>query len=234
MDIKDNSSQEKIYSTINKTLSDALKIIKFLIYPLSLIFIFIVIFWGVDIINLNNDLNNIKNGLELKLKEIELKQRETNLVAEEKLKLLNEKLITIDSSFAVLEDSYNQALNESNKELFKLKANSKKLSEFSNTIESSISSAIERYKNVQKKYSSEIEYASKGAEQRKKDIEAIFRQSRTLLINLAEIIENTTTYIEENSKGSIVDDTYDFDKIKLLKEKLKLQLDEFRKKLNRD
>lgn len=232
MENKEISPQEKIYSTINKTLSDAVRLIKFLVWPLSVIFIFIVIFWGVDIIKLNSELDNIKEGLDLKLVEIDLKQRETNLLAEEKLNLLNQKLAYIDSSFTKLERAYNQALLESNKELEKLKTNSKNLSEFSTTIESSTESAVEKYKNAQEKYSTEIEYASKGAEERKRDIEESFQKSKVLLLSLAEIIETTNNYINESSRGSIVDESYDFAKVKSLNEKLNSQLKEFRSRIN--
>src|SRR3989304_7250545 len=131
MEENKSNSQEKFYSFLTKTLSDWIHLIKYLVYPITIIFIIIFFIWGIDIIQLNSELNNIKTNLDLKIKEIDIKQRETNVIAEEKLKLLNAQLKYIDSSFTELETSYNDALKESNEELSKLKANSKNLSDFS-------------------------------------------------------------------------------------------------------
>ena len=231
MEENKSNSQEKFYSFLTKTLSDWIHLIKYLVYPITIIFIIIFFIWGIDIIQLNSELNNIKTNLDLKIKEIDIKQRETNVIAEEKLKLLNAQLKYIDSSFTELETSYNDALKESNEELSKLKANSKNLSDFSSTIKYSISSALEEYKKAQNKYSAEIEYASKGADQRKKDIEEIFQQSKKLLLSVAEIIENTNLYIEESTKATLVLESYDAEKVKSLNKKLKTQLETLRKTL---
>lgn len=232
MEENKSNPQEEFYSKLTKTLSDWLKLVKYLLYPITIVFIILFIIWGIDIIQLNNELSNIKNNLDLKIKEIDIKQRETNLIAEEKLKILNEKLKSIDSSFSELESSYINALNESNDELSKLKTNSQNLNSFSNTIKNSMASALEDYKKAQNKYSTEIEYATKGADQRKKDIEEIFQQSKKLLLSITEIIENTNLYIEENVKGTIVDSSYDTEKVRALSKKLKIQLEALKKVLN--
>jgi len=225
-------SQERLYSVLTKTFSDGIHIIKYLIYPITIIFVIIFIFWGIDIIQLNNELDNIKVNLDQKIKEIDLKQRETNIMAEEKLKLLNTRLIYIDSSFSTLEDSYNKALKESNEELSKLIANSKSIGDFSKTIKASISSALNEYKKAQNKYSAEIEYASKGADQRKKDIEEIFQRSKNLSLNLATMIENTNSYIEQYVKAFEMSQDYDKDpKVKSLKSKMQKEIEDFRKEV---
>ena len=212
-------TQEKIYTNLNKLISSTITSIKWFIYPLIIIFIFVAflfaIFYGMDIVNLDKELNSIKSNLDLKLKDIDIKERETNLVVQESLAILKKKQEEIDS-----------ALITSNGELAKLTNNSKTLSEYSNSIKQTINEA----KN---KYSSEIEYATKGADQRKKDIEQNFQESNKLLLNLADIIENTTHYIEENSRGLIADESYDATKVKLLNRQLKQQLIDFKKKLQK-
>jgi hypothetical protein len=234
MESDNNSPQEKLYSLLNKTTSDVLRIIKYLIYPLSMIFILIVIFWGVDIIKLNNELSNIKESLDIKLDKIDVKQRETNLVADEKLVILKSKLEHIDSTFSKMEKEYEHALQISNTELKKLQSSSNNVSDYSMTIETALNNSLKDYEKAKNKYSTEIEYASKGAEQRKKDIEQMFQESKKLLLQLTDIIENTNNYIEENVKVAIVTEPYDESKIKLLSSQLKQQLKSIRKQLQKN
>lgn len=233
MEEGNNSAQEKFYGIINKTLSDAIKLLKYAIYPLAIAIILVVVIWGVDIIKLHAQLENIKSGLDLKIQAIDIKQRETNVIAEEKLTLLKKKLSSIDSSFSALENEYKKALKESNNELIKLKNNSKNVGDISKSINDAMNSTLKDYEEIKIKYSTEIEYASKGADQRKKDIEKIFQDSKLLLLNLAEIIENTNQYIEEKVRGTIADDSYDATKVKLLNQQLKQQLFNFRKQLQK-
>lgn len=221
--------QEKIYQTLNKTLTDSFRIIKYLIWPISILFIVVVIFWGVDIYKLRNELDNIKQSLDLKKVEIDLAQRETNIKAIESLNALKIKLEKIDSTFGNLEAEYMEALRESNEQLASLRTNADRLSEFSNVIQSNTNKSIDEYKEIQLRYSEEIKYASIGADQRKKDMEKMFRESTELMLDLTYIIETMSQYSEEGDRGSLVIQGYDAEKVERLRNRLNSQITEFRK-----
>ncbi|MBI3123871.1 MAG: hypothetical protein HYZ10_05655 [Ignavibacteriales bacterium] len=231
MEENNNSMQEKFYGTINKALSDAIRLLKYAVYPLVISLIIVVVVWGVDIIKLHAQLENIKSGLDLKIQEIDVKQRETNLIAEEKLNILKKRLSSIDSSFSLLESEYKSALMESNEELNKLKNNSRNVGNFSKSINNELTKSLKDFKDTKIKYSSEIQYATKGAELRKQDTEKMYQQSKVLLLSLLEIIENTNLYINENVKGLLAASSHDQSKVKELNAKLKDLLAAFRKQL---
>ena len=134
----------------------------------------------------------------------------------------------IDSTFSELESEYNQALKESNKQLNILQANAKNLNEFSDVIKTNTNKAIYSYEEIQIKYAKEIEYAAKGADQRKKDMDEMFKQSTKLMLDLTYIIENISQYIAEGDKGLIVTEDYDKDKVYKLRKDLNSQIEDFR------
>jgi len=230
---KDLSEHEQIYQSLNKTLSDVFRVIKFLIWPITILFVIVIIIWGVDIYKLRNELENIKNSLELSKKEIELSEREANLQARESLVALTKKLATIDSTFNVLELEYHKALNESKNQLISLQHNTENFEKFSTTIQNNIDKALVEYENIQRKYVSEIEYAAKGAELRKEDMDKLYLENRKLLLQLTSILTDFNTYINKKASHAIVTDEYDVQKVEELNQKLNKEITTFQRELEK-
>jgi len=224
MEENEKTKQEMFYETLNKATSAALKIIKWAIYPLTLLFIIVLFVWGININNLNNELTDIKSSLDIRIKEIDIKQKEVTLFMNENLFNMKKKKETIDTTFGKLRKEYEATLNRSNTELNNLKQTSRSANEYSKSIEKAINTSISDFKEAKIKYNKEIEYASKGADMRKNDIEKIFQDSKVLLSILTDIIENTNRYIEAMVAGALLTENYNEGKVKNLKEQLDKQL----------
>lgn len=231
---KEGSDQEKIYQSLNKTVTDVLRVIKFLIWPITIIFLFVAIFWGVDIIKLHSELENIKNGLDISKKEIEVSEREANLKARESLADLTNRLAKIDSTFKYYELEYIKALEESKTQRDKLQKDSNSLDEFSTMIQEDIKDAMTEYESIQQKYADEIEYAAKGAKQRKEDMDKLYRENRQLLMELTLILNDFIKYIKEKAEQSLELPEYNAKKVGELNQKLKTRIKTFQQELEKE
>lgn len=193
--------QEQLYDSLNKALKSSLTVIKYAIYPITVILFIILaigIWWGVDLKSAKQDIDNIKAELNLKAKDVELSSKNLELSSKDLDYKAKESFRNLDKQFRTLETDFDRVNREyqklqaryseallKNDELFKaLKADSRKLEDFSNEIKKSIS-----------KYSADIEWAQKGVEQRKKDIELVLQKRNEQLEAVQQSIVLLTEYL---------------------------------------
>lgn len=192
---------EKLYESLIKSFQSTILMIKYAIYPTTIVLALILgfsVWWGLDIRNskseisaTKNEIDNIHKSLSLKKREIEISSKEIEFTTKERFEGLATQFTKFESDFKQmnidfqnLRSQYEVALNQ-NKELFKeLKADNTSLSDFSDTIKKTITN-----------YTDEISYARKGVEQRKKDIESILKKRNEQLDAVRQTIILLTEYL---------------------------------------
>ena len=205
-------SQEKIYQNLNTVISNAIRTIKWVQWPITVIFVVVLIVWGVDIYRLRSALKNIQRSLNLDVKEIELSMERASLNLIETQKLLKSRIETFDTTFNVLNDKYILALSQSNSNLNSLRENSNNLNQYSKLIRENTQSVITEYEKAQEKYLEVIKYATEGADQRKKDLDNIFKRNQKILIQLTNLLIDFKNYIDESTSGAIIVEEKDVEK----------------------
>lgn len=196
-----NESSEKLYDSLTKAFESTIYIIKHAVYPTAALLTIIIgfsIWWGIDIRNskseilsTKNEIDNIHKSLSLKAREIVISSREIESDTKIRYDALAAQFTQFESNFKQmntvfkdLRNRYEKALSK-NELLFKeLKADNKSLTEFSDTIKSTIA-----------KHTNEIAYARKGIEQRKKDIESILKKRNEQLDAASQTLVYLTEYL---------------------------------------
>lgn len=196
---------DKLYESLNKAFTSTTWMIRYFIYPVSFlltVLIFLGIWWGVDIRNSKNEINISKQEIDNIQKSLSLKEREINIIANEivtemenranaSYESLQTKYIAFESNITTMSARFEELIlrYESklviNDSLFReLKDDNESLEDFSEQIRTTVS-----------KYTSEIEYAKKGIEERKKDIELILQKRDAHLDAINETIVLLTEYL---------------------------------------
>ncbi len=193
MDEKKESS-ENLYDSLTKGFQSILWVIKIAVYPTTLILVIILgfgLWWGVDIRNskleissAKNEIENIRKSLSLKSREIEISSKEIESDTKKRFEELADQYTRFESEFMQMNSNFQEALDQNEKLFNKLKADNRSLSDFSDTIKKTIT-----------KYTDEIEYARKGVEQRKKDIESILKKRNEQLDAVSQTMVLLTEYL---------------------------------------
>ena len=179
------SHNEEMYDTLQKAVNNSVWIIKWMIYPITGIFVVMMavgIWYGVDIRSTANDIETIKKDLEIRSKEIILTSKELEYQArddfnnlQDKITVLDSNLQSIEAEYKSLQAKYKSALEENDILFNELNDNNRSLSEFSSKI-----------KKTTENYAKLIELANQGAEQKKKDVELILSKRNEQLENVQE------------------------------------------------
>lgn len=216
---EDISSKEMYYDSLSKALESQIKIIKRAIYPIFFILVIFGILWGFNINSTKNDIERIhkemlqkEKDVELATKNLDLSTREFNLVANENLDSLiiqfdkfKEDFKKINLEYSKLQNKYQKVLKR-NESLYKqLLSDNESLEKFSSTIIKSVDEANKELTDVKVQYLAEINYARKGAEEKKKDIEKVLKnrneqleavqKSTVLLIEYLVLVQSTSNIL---------------------------------------
>ncbi len=188
------TDQEHLFDTLNKALKSHFWVIKYAVYPVSALLgiaLILGIWWGMDLKSARSDVEQIRTDMALKAREIEISSRELDLQAKDRFRSLSEQFKSMEADFARiggeyqrLQTRYNEALSKNQVLFSALQADNRSLSDFSEGIKKSVS-----------KYTTEIELAKQGAEQRKKDAEFLVQQTSQKLGSVQTSIVLLTEYL---------------------------------------
>jgi chromosome segregation ATPase len=194
-------ASEKLYDSLTKAFQSTLLMIRYAVYPATLVLLLVLglsVWWGIDIRNskseissTRNEIENIHQSLSLKSREIEISSKEIESAANKRFEELAGQFTKFESDFKQMHADfqnlrirYEAALNQNEKLFKELKTDNTSLSDFSGTIKETIT-----------KYTDEIAYARKGIEQRKKDIESILKKRNEQLDAVGQTIVLLTEYL---------------------------------------
>lgn len=186
------SDNEQMYDTLQKAVNNSVWIIKWMIYPITGIFVVLTavgIWYGVDIRSTANDIETIKKDLEIRSREIKVTSNELEYQAREDFDKLHDQstvlesnIQSIEAEYKSLQGKYKSALERNDALFNELNVNNRSLSEFSDKI-----------KETTESYAKLIELANQGAEQRKNDVELILSKRNEQL----EAVQTSTVLLLE-------------------------------------